>query len=58
LLPATLLYVHYKQGAPGDGKLVPIDEAVPLEPSGTPPVELLIGPTPQRRNHTDFRSTD
>lgn len=56
--PATLIYVRYKQGAPSDGTLVPIDESAPLEPSGTPLAELLIGPTPQCRNHTDLRSAD
>ncbi len=43
-------------GAPGAFQLVPIDEAAPLEPSGAPLAELLVGPTPSCRNHTDYRS--
>jgi uncharacterized cupin superfamily protein len=35
---------------------VPIDEAARLEPSTAPLAELLIGPTPSCRNHTDYRS--
>ena len=33
-----------------------IDEAAPLEPSKPPLAELLVGPTPSCRNHTDYRS--
>jgi uncharacterized cupin superfamily protein len=36
--------------------VVPIDEAAPLEPSNPPLAELLVGPTPSCRNHTDYRS--
>jgi uncharacterized cupin superfamily protein len=43
-------------GVSGALDLVPIDEAAPLEPSGAPLAELLIGPTPACRNHTDYRS--
>jgi len=56
--PTTLLYMRYKGATPADATLVPIDEAAPLAPSGTPMAELLIGPTPECRNHTDFRSAD
>ena len=38
--------------------IVPIDEAAALEPSGAPLAELLVGPTPACRNHTDYRSAD
>jgi uncharacterized cupin superfamily protein len=31
-----------------------IDEAAPLTPSNPPLAELLVGPTPSCRNHTDF----
>jgi len=35
---------------------VAIDEAAPLERSNPPLAELLVGPTPSCRNHTDYRS--
>lgn len=35
---------------------VPIDEDAALMPSGAPLAELLVGPTPSCRNHTDFVS--
>ncbi|MDI5936106.1 cupin domain-containing protein [Halomonas kalidii] len=56
--PATLLYMRYKGESAGEGSLIAIDDAALLEPSGTPLVELLIGPTPSCRNHTDYRSVD
>ena len=37
--------------------VVPIDETAPLEPSNSPLAELLVGPKPSCRNHTDYRST-
>ncbi len=37
--------------------VVPIDEAAPLVPSKPPLAELLVGPTPSCRNHTDYAST-
>jgi uncharacterized cupin superfamily protein len=36
--------------------VVPIDEAAPLQPSNPPSADLLIGPTPSCRNHSDYRS--
>lgn len=39
-------------------ELVPINEAAPLQPSYPPLAELLVGPTPSCRNHTDYRSTN
>ena len=33
-----------------------IDEAAALQPSNPPLAELLVGPTPSCRNHTDYRS--
>ncbi|MGY6563742.1 MAG: cupin domain-containing protein [Halomonadaceae bacterium] len=56
--PTTLLYIRYLGKSAGEGNLIAIDEAATLEPSGTPLVELLIGPTPSCRNHTDYRSAD
>lgn len=43
-------------GGAGADRPVAIDRAAPLEPSGAPLAELLIGPTPTCRNHTDYRS--
>jgi uncharacterized cupin superfamily protein len=37
---------------------VVIDEAAALEPSNPPLAELLAGPTPSCRNHTDYRSAN
>ena len=37
---------------------VPIDEAAPLAPSKPPLAELLAGPTPSCRNHTDYASAN
>lgn len=36
--------------------VVPIEEAAPLQASNPPLAELLVGPTPSCRNHTDYRS--
>jgi uncharacterized cupin superfamily protein len=38
--------------------LVPIDETASLQPSNPPAAELLVGPTPSCRNHSDYRSTN
>jgi uncharacterized cupin superfamily protein len=38
--------------------LVPIDEAAPLLPSNPPLAELLVGPAPSCRNHSDYRSAN
>ena len=38
--------------------VVPIDEKAPLQPSNPPLAELLIGPTPSCRNHSDYRSAN
>ena len=38
--------------------VVLIDEGAPLEPSNPPLAELLVGPTPSCRNHTDYRSSN
>lgn len=40
------------------GGLVPIDEGAPLQPSNPPLAELLVGPTPACRNHSDYRSAN
>ena len=38
--------------------IVLIDEAASLQPSNPPLADLLVGPTPSCRNHTDYRSTN
>jgi uncharacterized cupin superfamily protein len=38
--------------------IVRIDEAAPLVPSNPPLAELLVGPTPSCRNHTDYRAAN
>ena len=38
--------------------VAPIDENAPLEPSKPPLAELLVGPTPSCRNHSDYRSAN
>lgn len=48
-----------RNGSPaGTPAIIPIDESAPLEPSGAPLAELLVGPTPACRNFTDYRSAD
>lgn len=56
--PVTLLFMRYGGSEAGEDVLVPIDQAAALEPSGAPLAELLVGPTPQCRNHTDYRSAN
>jgi uncharacterized cupin superfamily protein len=47
------------EGSPGaDGEIVPIDDAPTLAPSGAPLAELLLTPTPQCRNQTDYLSAN
>ncbi|MES2172558.1 MAG: cupin domain-containing protein [Pseudomonadota bacterium] len=53
-----LLFMRRTGGPAGDGAIIPVDTAAPLEPSGAPLAELLVGPTPQCRNHGDYKSTD
>lgn len=55
---SRLLYMRRTGGPAGDGAIIPIDTAAPLEPSGAPLAELLVGPTPQCRNHGDYKSDD
>lgn len=43
-------------GGAGADRPVLINRQATLEPSGAPLAELLIGPTPSCRNHTDYRS--
>lgn len=53
----SLIVLRCAGGPPGAAAIVRIDESAPLSPSGPPLAELLVGPTPQCRNFTDYRST-
>ena len=52
---AELIVMRCTAGGSGDGP-VPIDTSAPLSPSNAPLADLLVGPTPSCRNHSDFRS--
>jgi len=57
--PATrALAMRYSVEAPATDAVVPIDEDAVLAPSNPPLAELLVGPTPSCRNHTDYLSGD
>lgn len=43
-------------GGAGASRPVKIDPHAALDPSGPPAAELLVGPVPSCRNHTDYRS--
>lgn len=52
------LAMRYATDTPAVDRIVPIDESAELRPSNPPLAELLVGPTPSCRNHTDYRSSD
>ena len=52
------IFMRRTGGPAGNGAIIPVDTAAPLEPSGAPLAELLVGPTPQCRNHGDYKSED
>lgn len=53
--PAELIVMRCTAGGSADGP-VAIDTSAPLSPSNPPLADLLVGPTPSCRNHSDFRS--
>jgi uncharacterized cupin superfamily protein len=55
---SRLFFMRRTGGPAGDGTIVPVDAAAPLEPSGAPLAELLVGQTPKCRNHGDYKSAD
>lgn len=55
---ARLLFMRRTGGPAGDGAIIPVDTDAPLAPSGAPLAELLVGPTPRCRNHSDWKSED
>lgn len=56
--PTRVIFMRYAHASAGDAAIVPIDEQAPLQPSGAPLAELLLTPTPNCRNFTDYRSDD
>jgi uncharacterized cupin superfamily protein len=54
----SIIFLRYHGSQYGEGKIVPIEHAPQLAPSGSPAVELLLTPTPQCRNQTDYQSSD
>jgi uncharacterized cupin superfamily protein len=56
--PVSIVFMRYQRGRCATGRIVPIEPAPNLEPSGTPPAELLLSPVPACRNFTDYRSDD
>jgi uncharacterized cupin superfamily protein len=56
--PVSLLFTRYNLSRPGNCAIVPIKENPQLDPTGTPPVDLLLTPAPACRNYTDYRSED
>ncbi len=55
---SRLLFMRRTGGPAGDGAIIPVDADAPLVPSGAPLAELLVGPTPQCRNNSDWKSED
>lgn len=56
--PVVLIFLR-RTGGPADAPaLIPVDENAPLVPSAPPLAELLASPTPDCRNHVDYRSSD
>ncbi|MCI4592396.1 cupin domain-containing protein [Sphingobium sp. BYY-5] len=55
---SRLLFIRRTGGPVSDGAIIPVDADAPLEPSGAPLAELLVGSTPQCRNHSDWKSED
>lgn len=54
----SLVFMRYAAATSGETSPLAIDEAAALEASNPPLAELLVGPTPRCRNHTDYRSAD
>jgi len=52
------LAMRYVIATPAADRIVAIDEGAELTPSNPPLAELLVGPTPSCRNHTDYLSSD
>jgi len=55
---ARIVTMRYTGGASEPAGITAIDPTTERQPSGAPLAELLIGPTPQCHNHTQFLSAD
>jgi uncharacterized cupin superfamily protein len=55
---ARLVTMRYTGGAAEASGVTLLDPTTERQPSGAPLAELLIGPTPQCHNHTQFLSAD
>lgn len=53
-----IVAMRCSSGAAGADRPVAIDHEAPLEPSGAPLAELLVGAPPSCRNHTAYRSAN
>ena len=56
--PVTLLFMRYQTSQPSQQRVLAIVEAPKLSPSDAPLADLLVGPTPACRTHTEYRSAD
>lgn len=56
--PVTLIFLRRSGGPDDKAAMIPIEENPVLTPSGAPLAELLVGPTPNCRNYSDYRSPD
>jgi uncharacterized cupin superfamily protein len=57
--PGTVaIAMRCSRGPSGARQAIAIDEAAPRSASNAPLAELLIGPTPSCRNHTDYSSAN
>jgi uncharacterized cupin superfamily protein len=54
--PSRLIVMSHVGRMAGHGEPILIDETAELQPSSPPSAELLVGPTPSCRNHSDYRS--
>jgi uncharacterized cupin superfamily protein len=56
--PVSVIFMRYHGSKVADAKIVLVHHAPQLEPSGTPPADLLLTPAPACRNFTDYRSAN
>ncbi|MFB9123737.1 DUF861 domain-containing protein [Paraburkholderia dipogonis] len=56
--PVSIIFMRYHGSQYAEAKIVLIQHAPQLEPSGTPPADLLLTPAPVCRNFTDYSAGD
>jgi uncharacterized cupin superfamily protein len=56
--PVSLIFSRYNRSQTGNGRIIALQEAPLLKPSGPPALDLLTTPEPSCRNHTDYTSAD